>query len=287
MSIYLNGAAVEMYDSKVKDAYQGKGMLKGFTDIRTGVEGTSYNFALRGTAEAQQRGAAASILPFVNPQYSRPTAILNDWVWPTPTDIFQQKQVNFDEISSLANSQTKALGRRTDKIIINAAVLSGTTNIINNTGTNLSVENLREVLAYFDGLGVPYEECTLAISAKGLQSLLRDEQVTSQLYNSVQPLATGTLRKYLGMNIIVLPNNTGLPDDGSGFSGSLPKTGNIVTAYAFHREAIGYAEASIESRVDYSPERASYISMAAIRAGAVAVDNTGIVSIQYDESVGG
>lgn len=287
MSTNLSQAAVVEFDNLIKDQYQGASNLKPFVDKRLGVVGTSYEFLLRGITEAQQRGAAGTVVPMVNNVYSRPIATLENWVWSTPTDVFQQKEVNFDELSSLADIAVKALGRRADKLIINAA-LTGTSsplfpsaNAVGDTTTNLTVAKLIAVRERCAAIGVPYNEVTIAISATGLQSLLKSEQITNIFYNDTKPLATGFLSQFLGMRIVTLPDNASLPPDGSGFTGSLPVSTNVVTAFAWHERAIGYAESAMESRVDFVPQNFSYLTTAPLRAGAVAVDPTGLFSIQY------
>lgn len=287
MSTNLSQAAVVEFDNLIKDQYQGASNLKPFVDKRLGIVGTSYEFLLRGITEAQQRGAAGTVVPMVNNVYSRPIATLENWVWSTPTDVFQQKEVNFDELSSLADIAVKALGRRADKLIINAA-LSGVSNplfpaanAVGDNTTNLTVNKLIAVRERCAAVGVPYNEVTVAISATGLQSLLKSEQITNIFYNDTKPLATGFLSQFLGMRIVTLPDNTGLPSDGSGFSGSLPVSANVVTGFAWHERAIGYAESAMESRVDFVPQNFSYLTTAPLRAGAVSVDPTGLFTIDY------
>lgn len=286
MSTYLNEAAVTEFDSIIKDRFQGMCMLKNFVDKRMGVVGNSYEFLNRNITEAQLRGGYGTQLPMVNNHYARPVAQLVPWAWVSPTDIFSQTTVNFDELSSLADVEAGALGRRTDKIIINAAKAAtlAASNIIGDGGTNLTTEKLIQVRGIAAAIGIPINEITVAISALGLASLLNEEKITNIFYNDSKPLASGTLFHYLGMNIVTLPDNLGLPPDGTTFNGSLPKTGTVCTAYAFHKRAIGYAESTIGARVDYSASQGSWITNAPLIAGAVAVDPTGIISIAYDEA---
>lgn len=296
MSIYLNNASVQEFDNVVKDLFQGKCMLKNFVDTRMNVVGSSYNFVNRTIVEAQQRGAYGAVAPQVNPNYNRPPATLLPWVWQTPTDLFEQTLVNFDEIGSLSMAVADALGRRTDKIIVNGCV-EGTTDPLFPTAnaipvnyqatgnTNLTFAKILAILQRCDAIGVPYQDVTLAISAAGLQALLTDDHFTNIFYTDSKPLASGSLRNYLGMNIVTLPDNNNLPPDGTAFNGSLPLTGTVRTAFAFHKRAVGYAESMLTTRVDYSPQQVSYLTTGMIMAGAVTVDPTGLISIAYDESV--
>jgi hypothetical protein len=96
--------------------------------------------------------------------------------------------------------------------------------------------------------------------------------VTSSDFNTVKALVQGEINQFMGFTFHVLGDRTegGLPIDGS----------SDRTLFAFHRDAIGYAEGiAPRTEINYIPEKTSWLVNALFSAGSVAIDAEGIVKI--------
>ena len=275
MAISLSNAFVTLFDAEVKQAYQGKAMLVGAVRQRRGVEGSTVKFPKVGRGVATARVSQADVTP-MNVGFSNVTATLTDWNAAEYSDIFSQQKVNFDERSELVQVVGSAIGRRQDQIILDALAASSTSltvsNDIGGTDTNMNVAKLREAKKLLDKSNVPMDGRHIIVHANSLASMLGETSVTSSDFNTVKALVQGEINTFLGFRFHVLGDRSegGLPIDGS----------NDRTIYAFHQSAIGYAEGiAPRTEINYVPEKTSWLVNALFSAGAVAIDDEGIVKI--------
>jgi len=110
MSKTLSSVAVTEFDSMVKQAYQGMGMLKPAVTQRNNVIGDTYKFRRMGKGLANQKSTSDLVTP-MDVTHEFKTATLTNWNAPEYTDMFDAKDVNFDEKQELANTIAGALGR--------------------------------------------------------------------------------------------------------------------------------------------------------------------------------
>ena len=281
MSINLSNAAVQQFDDLVKHEYQARGRLRKTVTLRTGVTGDQYKFTRMGQGIANQKATQADVTP-MNVDHNRQTATLERWLAPEYTDIFDNDEVNFDEMKELATTIAKALGRREDQLIIDA--MNGGSYATSPSGADqgldivtgaagLTVDKLREINERFQDLEIEDGDKHIAITPKGLNDLLADTEVTSSDFNTVKALVNGELNTFLGMNFHILGTRT---------EGGLP----VVTdqrAFAWHRGAIGYAVGNIDmmTKVDWVPQKTSWLSNGMLRSGSVIRENAGITRVNY------
>lgn len=281
MSINLSNAAVQQFDDLVKHEYQAKGRLRQLVTLRTGVTGDTYQFTRMGQGIANQKATQADVTP-MNVAHNRQPAVLQRWLAPEYTDIFDKDEVNFDEMSELAVTIAKALQRREDQLIIDA-MNAGTYNTtptgadqgldIVTGGGGLTVDKLREINQRFDDLEIDEGDKFIAITAKGKADLLADTEVTSSDFNTVKALVNGEVDTFLGMKFTTIGTRT---------EGGLP----VVTdqrAFAWHKGAIGLAVGKIDmmTKVDWVPQKTSWLSNGLLRAGSVIRENAGIIRVNY------
>jgi len=112
---------------------------------------------------------------------------LTDYIAAEYSDIFNQAKVNFDERQELVQVVAKAIGRRSDQMIIDALSGSGTTltvaNSIGGATTNMNMAKLREAQRLMNANNVPMEERYIVMHASQLSNLLSETQVTSSDFN--------------------------------------------------------------------------------------------------------
>lgn len=280
MAIQVSNAFVTLFDSEVKQAYQGQRKLAGLTRERSGVEGSTVKFPKIGKGTATVRVPQTDVTP-LNVTYSQVTATMADYIAAEYSDIFNQQKVNFNERQELVQVVSGAIARRMDQVVLDALAAASSPSTVSNdiggTDTNLNVAKMRAAKKALDANNVPAEGRILVIHANSLDSLLGETEVTSSDYNSVKALVQGDINTFLGFNVVTLGDRDegGLPIDGS----------SDRTCYAFHRDAVGLGIGMGQtSRVDYIAEKTSYLVASMFSAGAVAIDDEGIVTITCRES---
>ena len=279
MAVSISNAFVTLFDSEVKQAYQGQRALAGLTRERT-VEGNTVKFPKIGKGTATIRVPQTDVTP-LNVTYSQVTATMEDYIAAEYSDIFNQAKVNFQERAELVQVVAGAIGRRMDQVVIDAlSASSGTNTVANSVGganSNLNVAKLRAAKKAMDAKNVPAEGRCMVVHANNLDSLLAETEVTSSDFNSVKALVTGDVDTFLGFKFITLGDR----DEG----GLAIDSSNDRVVYAFHKDAMGLGIGmGQQSRVDYIPEKTSFLVASMFSAGSVAIDAEGITKITCREA---
>ena len=280
MSVSLSNAFVTLFDAEVKQAYQGKAMLVPAVRQRRGVEGSTVKFPKVGKGVATIRVPQTDVTP-LNVAFSTVTCTLVDYNAAEYSDIFNQAKVNFDERQELVQVVASAMGRRQDQMILDALTASSTSltvsNDIGGTDSNLNVAKLREAKRLLDKNNVPPEGRHIIIHGNGLASLLSETSVTSSDFNSVKALVQGDINSFLGFTFHTLGDRS---EGGLVIDGSLDRS-----CFAFHQMAVGYGEGiGMRTEINYIAEKTSWLVNEVFSAGAIAIDDEGIVKITCRET---
>lgn len=277
MAVAISNAFVQMFDAEVKQAYQGARALAGVVRERTNVEGSQVKFPKIGKGTATVRVPQTDVTP-LNVSYSQVTATMSDFIAAEYSDIFNQQKVNFDERRELVQVVSGAIGRRMDQLLIDALNAASSPSTVATTvggsGTNMNLAKLLAAKKALDTKNVPAEGRCMIIHANGLAALLDETELTSGDFATVKALSTGEIDTFLGFKFITLGDRDegGLP---------LPST---RTCFAFHRDAIGMGIGMGQrSEINYVPEKTSFLVSSMFSAGAVAIDDDGIVKISATE----
>ena len=280
MAVSISNAFVTLFDTEVKQAYQADAVLRNTVRLRTGVTASTHKFPKIGAGVAQVRVPQSDVTP-LNVTYSQATVTLTDYIAAEYSDIFNQAKVNFDERQELVQVVAKAIGRRSDQMIIDALAASSTSltvaTSIGGAGTNLNMAKLREAARLLNTANVPAEDRYILIHASQLSSLLSETAVTSSDFNSVKALVQGDITTFMGFNFITIGDRSegGLTGGGSG---------STRKVYAYHKMAVGMAESmAIRSEINYIPEKTSWLVSSMFSAGAIAIDAGGCVDITCTE----
>ena len=171
MALNVSNAFITLFDSEVKQAYQGARALAGLVRERTGVVGSTVRFQKIGKGQAQVRTPQTDVTP-LNISYSNVSASMTDFIAAEYTDIFHQQRINFQERSELVQVVSNAIARRMDQVLIDSIVAGspGTTiaNTVAEDGTSgsasgLNLGKLRAAKKALDAKNVPAEGRTLLI----------------------------------------------------------------------------------------------------------------------------
>ena len=277
MAVAISNAFVQMFDAEVKQAYQGARSLAGVIRERTNVEGSQVKFPKIGKGTATIRVPQTDVTP-LNVSYSQVTATMSDFIAAEYSDIFNQQKVNFDERRELVQVCAGAIGRRMDQLVIDAlnaaSAPSTVATTVGGAGTNMNLAKLLAAKKALDTKNVPAEGRCMVIHANGLSALLDETELTSSDFATVKALSTGEIDTFLGFKFITLGDRDegGLP---------LPST---RTCFAFHRDAVGMGIGMGQrSEINYVPEKTSFLVSSMFSAGAIAIDDEGIVKISATE----
>lgn len=276
MSKNLSAVAVIEFDSMVKHAYQGMGLLKGAVTVRNNVVGDTYKFRRMGKGLANQKSTSDLVTP-MDVGHEFKTATLSNWNAPEYTDIFDAAEVNFDEKQELASTIAGALGRRSDQLVIDAMDASTPlTTAIPEGGTNLTMAKVIEAQVALRDQGVPNTELFAAIDAQGLGGLLNDEKATSADYQAIKALVSGEINTLCGFQFIVIETRN---------EGGLTVSSDIVDSWFFQRPAVGLAIGiDMKTEINWIPERTAWLTNGMLKAGSVVRDEGGLVKVQYDRT---
>jgi len=278
MAVGISSAFVQLFDAEVKQAYQGARALAGVTRERNNVEGNQVKFPKIGKGTATVRVPQTDVTP-LNVTYSQVSATMSDYIAAEYSDIFNQQKVNFDERRELVSVVGSAIGRRMDQLVIdaiNAASSPSTVGTnIGGTGTNMNLAKLLAAKKAMDAKNVPAEGRCMIIHANNLSALLDETELTSSDFATVKALSTGEIDTFLGFKFITI---------GDRDEGGLPLASGVRTCLAFHRDAAGLGIGmNQKSEINYVPEKTSFLVASMFSAGAVAIDDEGIVKISATE----
>lgn len=292
MSIHLGGtpsastnAAIYSYDTDVKQAYQGSSRLRSTVTVKTGVVGQSHSFRKFGSGVATEHTTNEVITP-ADYQHSKVPAVLSNWRIGDYTDLFDQAETTVDERVQLAQANAKALGRAEDQLIIDAldaaTSLAGTVDEdLGGTNTPINKEKLLRAKRLLTQQQADPTQHTLVVNAIGMEGALSEVEVTSADYQTMRALAEngGTLqgKSAFGFNWVVLEDRA---------EGGLPLgSASIRLCFAYDKAAVGLATGMEPStRVDFVPERYSYLSQGVLKAGSTVIDSKGVVEVQSYEA---
>jgi|TARA_R100001224_G_scaffold86575_1_gene55673 hypothetical protein len=280
MSKTLSSVAVTEFDSMVKQAYQGMGMLKPAVTQRNNVIGDTYKFRRMGKGLANQKSTSDLVTP-MDVTHEFKTATLTNWNAPEYTDMFDAKDVNFDEKQELANTIAGALGRRCDQLVIDAMdastpLTSTVGTAVGGAGTNLNMAKIIKAQVELRNQGVPNTELFAAVNALGLSGLLNDTTATSVDFQAVKALVSGEIDTLVGFKFVILEDRT---------EGGLTVAANVVDSWFFQRPAVGLAIGiDMKTEVNWIAERTSWLCNGALKAGAVVRDEGGLVKVQYTQT---
>lgn len=281
MSKHLSSAAQQEFDSMVHHLFQASGRVPNSAcQYRSGVVGDIYKFRTMGKGMANQKASQADVTP-MDITHALVNCTLENWNAPEYTDIFDQAEVNFDEKSQLAKSIAAAMGRRKDQLFIDALdAATPTATIATSVGgadTGLNVAKLRAAGEELDNNGVSADGRFIIANTRSKWTLLAETETTSSDYNVVKALAQGDINSFAGFNFIWIADNAE--------GGITEAAGDVYNSYAFHRDAMGMAVGiDFRTEINYVAEKTSWLTNGIFKCGATAIDETGIVQINCDET---
>jgi len=278
MSKFITDLAVAEFDRDVKQEYAASAQLRKLVKVKSSVMGTTVRFQKAAQGMAMKKVPQADVTP-MNIDYSHVTAIMEDWNAPEYTDVFDAPKVNFDEKTELVSLSAKAISRREDQIIIDALEAGATSLTVANTIGGTTVMNtakFRDAKRLLDYQNVPGSDRAFVMSSEALYDMLGDDNANNFDTNAVKALVSGEINVWLGFRIYTI---------GYMMEGGLPLTGANRKAFAFHKSCLGYGIGKdMRTEINYIAQKTSWLVNTLFSAGAVAIDENGMVTINHVES---
>jgi len=274
MSASLSAAAQQLFDSEVKHAFQSSGSLRDTVTVRNGVVADIYKFRAMGKGLANQKATSADVVA-MGVAHSLINCTLSNWNAPEYTDIFDSAEVNFDERQELAQTIAGALGRRLDQLILDALDAATPAASIASGSAGLTLAKIIQTGKELNDKGVPSGDRHFVTSAAGMEDMLSDSTITSADYNNVRALMSGDIDTFMGFKFHTIESRT---------EGGLDIASSVREGFGYHKSAVGLAIGlDAKTEVNYVAQKTSWLCNGIMKAGAVARDGNGIVSVKWAE----
>ena len=279
MSVTASTNFITIFDSQVKQAYQGKQKLRDTVRVKTGG-GKRFEFPKLGAGMASERTPQTDVQP-MNVAHSKAIVNVRDWNAPEYSDIVDLDKLSFDEKKELAAVTANAMGRRLDQLILDAVHTgANTTDVVDvNVGgsnSNLNLAKMLRAKRFFDDREIDEDGRYMVIQARSLENALAVTEVTSADYNVLKPLAMGQLKSFAGFEIKVI---------GTRSEGGLIKATNTRTNYCYHKDAVGLAiSRDMTPKVDWIAEKTSWLTNMLFSADATVIDDEGVFKLETYEA---
>jgi hypothetical protein len=269
MSIQITTAFVEQYKANVYHLLQQKGSKLRPYVRQESVTGNNAFFEQIGSTSARRRTSRHSDTPRMDVPHARRRVSLNDYDWAELIDDEDKVRMLIDPAGPYAEAGMWAMGRAIDDEIITAfdavAYTGANGSIQTPFDTNMIVDvqtvwpgvsaadtglNIAKLIECRKKLGAnevdPDEEVYVAVNARQISSLLKDERVISGDYNSALPLISGKVSRVGGCTLIPC-NRIGVDTNGDDKcyywtkSGMLLALGKEMTTRVSERADKNYA----------------------------------------------
>lgn len=270
MATDISVAFIKQYESEVHLAYQNQGTrLRNTVRTKNNIKGESTTFQIIGKGTASTKTRNGTVTP-MNLEHSKVEVYLKDYYAGEWIDKMDELKTNIDERKAAAQSGAYALGRQSDKLIIDA--LSDATNIVGDGTATLSLDLVLEAFATFNAADVPDDgERYGIVTPKMWNALLKIDQFAKSNYVDDKAFMKGTeCRKWLGINWMMHT--------------ALPVTDSVANGFLYHKSAIGHAIGSdVVSDIQWHNDHAAFFVNNMMSQGAGLIDNSGVVVFKVKE----
>lgn len=239
MSQQITEARVLQFNANVMHLSQQKGSRLQDKVRKETQRGKAQFFDRIGQVAATKRVGRHSSTPQMDTPHSRRMVTIEDYEWADLVDDQDKIRMLFDPTSEYALAASYAFGRSKDAVIIQSALSAaaggedGKTVVTHpdtykyaaNNGTvfsGLNIRTLRAVKRKMDEAEVEGDR-HIAVTARQIEDLLGQTEVTNSDYNSVKALVQGEVNTFLGFNFVRIE---ALGTVGAGITAS-PTTGAV------------------------------------------------------------
>ena len=215
------------------------------------------------------------MVPVMNLDHTSIEVILQDFYAGDWIDRLDELKINIDERQVIAAAGAHALGRKTDELIIDA-LGSASMNIIADGNVGMTKDKILSAFELFGEADVPDDgQRYCVIGWKQWSELLGIEEFVNADYIGAESLPFSSItqaKMFLGT--IFIPHS-GLPVDEN----------DVRSCFWYHKTAVGHAAASdVATDVSWHGDRAAHFVNNMMSQGAGLIEDSGIVTIECDET---
>lgn len=279
MSIELSNVLVKQFSDEAIQAFQENSTeLLNYCRVKNTM-GSQYQFQVIGTGTANERTSIQTPIPVADISHTPVVATVKNYTISEMTDIFLNNQVGFDERQDLALALSSALNRRLEQVIIDALDAHSFTNTvaknISGSNDNVNVAMFAETAKKL-GSKVPETDRAFLMHDNGFYHFIQEGDVKTFDSNNRKPLVDGMLPNFFGFDVKHIADRA---------EGGLTLSTNDRTNYAWQKMALGVA-INMEPRIEinYEPSYGAHRVTGFLSAGAVVIQDSGVVKITSDES---
>lgn len=290
MSTQITTAFVQQYTRGIDLLVQQMGSrLRNAVRVESGINGKNAFFDQIGATAAILRTGRHTDTPLISTPHSRRRLTLQDYEWADLIDDPDKVRVLNDPTNDYSRNAAFAMGRAIDDVIIAAmggtadtgetggtpVPFDGTNQVVDDSAANpLTVAKLRTTKRILDQReNDPNEERFFVCSARQIENLLQETEVTSSDFATVKALVQGEVNSFMGFTFI---RSERLPS----------QQANRRYNFAWRRSGVtlGIGKDStgrISERPDKSYSTQVFYSMS---IGSVRMEEEAVVRINNDES---
>lgn len=267
MAVTLPVSFVNQYNANLEMLCQQRGSkLRGAVSFAK-VRGETAYFEQLGAVEAFKAGARDTAsgtayhtdTPITNTPYSRRRMDMGTWRLADLIENDDKVRMLIDPTSEVAINFANAMGRAFDAELLKAALGTAKTghdgstdvalpeaNVIDTAAASVfNVDKLIEAKIFLDSKDAPEEDRFIAVQAKDLKNLLKDQKATSVDYATVKALVQGQIDSFMGFKFIRVSDKVWTA---AGIANNV--------AVAFHRDGLKLGVAQdIISHIDPRPDK--------------------------------
>lgn len=267
----ISVAFVKQFEAEVHTKYQQQGtLLRNTVRTKNNVKAKSTTFQVIGKGSATSKTRKGIITP-MNLEHSNVDVTLADFYAGDWVDKLDEMKTNIDERGAVAKAGAYALGRKTDDLIITE--MDKATNVIDGSSTGMTLQLALDAFAAINTKEVPDDGDRYAVvSPLVWNQLLKIKEFSDSDFVADKPFMKGRQSKsWLGINWTM---HTGLP-----------KTGDVVNCFMYHKSAIGHAcGCDVTSDITWHGDHASHFINNMMSQGAGLIDNDGVIKIKCAEN---
>ena len=271
---------IDMFERDVHHAYQRQGARLENTVRHGGTgEGMRVKFPKLGLSSVSQKARHAQVA-IQDRDEAFVWCNIEDWYVGDMVDSLDELKTNIAARQEYAMSQSYALGRKSDGLIVDA--INNATNATSGVG-KIDLAKVNEAYTFLGNNSVPADNNRFfAVSPKGWTDLMAIEPFANADYIAENEMpfrgAAGVAKRWFSFNVFT--------QEGSATEdGTLPKTGNERTSMIWHRRAIGYhRQKGPGIQVDWENLNQAWSIVGCIACGAVLIDDNGVYKVLHDET---
>jgi len=281
MADRLDPVLHKKFENEAIQAFQQDGNdLRNTVRMKDAQGASQVQFDVLGQVTTNERTDTQTPLPSQDPSHTPQVATVRNYHATIYTDKFKNNQVSYDERQEVVEALRMAMNRRLDQIVldsmINASINKTVADNISGSADNMTVAAINDAARQL-GSDVPDQDRHVVMHDNGFYHFINESDVKNVDTSPTRALANGMLPEWGGFTLHKMGDRN---------EGGLPvPSANHRTNFAFQKMAIGLAmNMEPEITIDWAPTHGAHIITGWLSAGAVLVQNSGVVQITTDES---